>query len=457
MTLLLEAKGRLREAANGGKRRAITAIEEGWGTSAYYPMEVLERDIPSIFPVGTPMYLDHPTLKEEYERPERSVRDLVGSVAEPFRKSGIGMDSVANIYEHWVPYINELADDIGLSIRAFGVAESGSAGGQEGPVCQSIDEGLSIDYVTAAGAGGKIGGFSESERGKQLLTEARAVGSPHVSREALQSTLYSNLESAGEAMFNADERFDSYVYVDDFDVDENWVIYSVRQGDAERVLVKVPFTRTDRGVITLGDTADKVNRATTYESLGSLDLTESRSGGDPIPIKEDVMSDSDKQELSELKESVRKLEEKVGTLEESVTTEKTGRERAEEALVLREAGKLADEIASEVTDLPARAKARVIESSLAGDLPVDSDGKLLTSEFKERAKKALKDEVDYISETSGRGRVRGNGSDGKQFSEASRNGSGASEEDEQATTALQEAFERRGMSKEAAKSAAEGR
>lgn len=452
--LLAEAKGRLKESTNGGKRRVITAIEAGWGSSGYYSEEVLNRDFATIFPTGTPMYMDHPTIKEEYERPERSIRDLVGVTESEFRSSGIAQEASCKVFEHWVPYINEVAPHTGLSIRAFGLAESGSAAGKDGPIVQTLEEGISIDYVTAPGAGGKVGEILESARGKELLESARAVGSPHVSREALQSTLYSNLESAGEAMFNADERFDSYVYVDDFDVDANWVIYSVRQGDAERILVKVPYTRDTNGTVSLGDAAEKVNRATTYEDLGSLDLSESRSGGGN-PTEEDGMSDEDKRKLSELEESVATLKKDLDETKVSLAEEKKGRERAEEGLVLREAGKIADEIASEVTDLPSRAKARVISEALAGDLPVDSKGKLLESEFRETAKKALKEEVEYISETSGRGKVTGAGA-GSQFHESGRR-SGNDGSDDESKTALQESFERRGMSKDAAKAAAEGR
>lgn len=453
MALLLETGGRLKESVNGGKRRVITAIQEGWGSSGYYGMEMLERDIPTIFPIGSPMYLDHPTLREEHERPERSIRDLVGVTESAFRSSGIEMQATATVFDHWVDYVNEVAPHTGLSIRAMGIAESGSAAGREGPIVQEMQEGLSIDYVTMAGAGGKSEPILESDRALGMLREARTVGSPHVSREALQSTVYSNLETAGEAMFNTDPRFDSWVYVDDYDEDALWVVYSVRMGDAERILVKVPFSRTSNGVISLGDSTEQVQRATTYEGLGSLDLNESVK---PDQEADMAMTDEESKRLSALEESVTKLTSDNATLKESVATEKAAKERVEESLVVREAGKVAGEVADKVTDLPAKARTRVIEAALRGELPLDSEGKLITSEFKERAVKALKEEVEYIAEASGKGKVRDNGdSDLLSFSESAIGGS--SPEDDAVKVALTETFMRRGMSKEAAETAAEGR
>src|SRR4051794_11316645 len=92
----------LREAEGGGQIREIVIISEGWGSSGYYAAEVLKRDIPRIYPVGTHMYLNHPTEREDIERPERSVSDLVGKITKTPRLAGIDMVSEALIYPHWV-------------------------------------------------------------------------------------------------------------------------------------------------------------------------------------------------------------------------------------------------------------------------------------------------------------------------------------------------------------------
>jgi hypothetical protein len=54
----------------------LKIISPGWGSSGYYSEELLRRDGPKAWPAGTHQYLDHPTVSEEAERPERSVRDL---------------------------------------------------------------------------------------------------------------------------------------------------------------------------------------------------------------------------------------------------------------------------------------------------------------------------------------------------------------------------------------------
>jgi hypothetical protein len=62
---------------------SIKIIQAGQGSSGYYPADVLKRDGPKVFTAGTQIYLDHPSVSEESNRPERSVRDLAGSLTGP--------------------------------------------------------------------------------------------------------------------------------------------------------------------------------------------------------------------------------------------------------------------------------------------------------------------------------------------------------------------------------------
>jgi hypothetical protein len=350
---------------------------------------------------------------------------------------------VAEVYDHWVPFINEVADDIGLSIRAFGAAESGTAGGKEGPIVSELTEGISVDYVTVPGAGGKVGEILESKRGKQLLREARAVGSPHVSREALQSNLYEALEEAGSTMF-ADPRFYTYTYVDDYDADEGFVVYSVREGDGDRFLVKVPFSHTDSGIVTLGDSGEKVARTTVYQDLGDITLNESHPGGKE---KENEVGLED--DLKELKESFSTFKSDTEKrLQESETraTEANARaDRAEEALLVREARDVVRREVEEIEGLPERAQTRAIESALSKKLPVE-DGQLDTETLQERARVAAAAERDYLAGHTETGKPRG-------FSESSRQ----RENDAPSKDELKKQFEESGMTPEQAEIAAEGR
>ncbi|MCH7945458.1 MAG: hypothetical protein IIC73_05505 [Armatimonadetes bacterium] len=155
----------------------IKIIAPGWGSSAYYPAEVLERDGPKVFTKGIQMFLDHPTESEDRDRPERSVRDLVGALASDARydengPAGPGLYADAAVVGPFKDALDELAPHIGVSIRSFGVAPEGEAEGRKGPVLERFDSARSVDFVTAAGAGGKVLPLMESIR-KQISEGAR--------------------------------------------------------------------------------------------------------------------------------------------------------------------------------------------------------------------------------------------------------------------------------------------
>lgn len=150
----------------------IKVIAPGWGSSGYYPAEVLERDGPKVFTKGLHMYLDHPTPTEESERPERSVKDLAATLTSNARwmengPAGKGLYADAQVTSPYRQFIEEVAPQIGVSIRAAGTAESGQAEGRKGPIIKSLAQAESIDFVTRAGAGGKILQLYEAARTRQ--------------------------------------------------------------------------------------------------------------------------------------------------------------------------------------------------------------------------------------------------------------------------------------------------
>ena len=136
------------------------------GSSGYYPAEVLRRDGPFAFPAGTHVFLDHPTSNEDEERPERSVRDLAGYLVDGARfeesSDGNGLFARIQFIDELKDRIKSLAPVIGLSIRAAGEIEV-SPDGQR--VVRAISEGLSVDVVTRAGAGGRLVTMTESKPG----------------------------------------------------------------------------------------------------------------------------------------------------------------------------------------------------------------------------------------------------------------------------------------------------
>lgn len=148
-----------------GKRWRARIIEaDRWGSSAYYPAEVLERDGARVFTNGLPMYLNHPSESEKYDRPERSVQDMVGKLVSDavFEEDGLYAD--VEFYDSFVTTINERAEDVGLSVRASGLTEDGEKDGRYGPILMGLLTAESVDVVTRAGAGGKLTSILESER-----------------------------------------------------------------------------------------------------------------------------------------------------------------------------------------------------------------------------------------------------------------------------------------------------
>lgn len=166
MTILREA-GQITQA--GGRFR-IGVITPGKGASGTYPRETIEaaeRD--RVFAAGTHMYLDHATEAQTWDRPEGSLRDLVGVLTEDARwddASG-GLVAEARIYSHWKPILAEMKDDIGVSIRAAGEVEETA----DGRIVTRLTEARSVDFVTKAGRGGRILEVLESARLREGIND----------------------------------------------------------------------------------------------------------------------------------------------------------------------------------------------------------------------------------------------------------------------------------------------
>jgi hypothetical protein len=163
--------------ATGSPRRYRARLIEGdrWGSSGYYPRKVLERDGPTAWAAGTLMYLDHPSLTEQADRPERSVRDLAATIATTPVYEGDGLYADVEVMPHAAALVESLASTVGLSVRGEGTASYGTIGDRSGAIIESLDHGYSVDFVTRAGAGGALVSLLEAARGVKV-TEARSVG-----------------------------------------------------------------------------------------------------------------------------------------------------------------------------------------------------------------------------------------------------------------------------------------
>lgn len=186
----------------------VVLIEEGmgnFGTAYYYTKEALTSAIP-IFE-GKKIYADHPSLDDEQNRPERSVKDILGHF-ENIRLEEVDGRALLTgtvkilpdepyrwcraLMAHAVEFATKYPDKefVGLSINASGDASEQSiddlikAGVPEGArlkleqaqqqgissvrVVSALTDAVSCDLVTEAGAGGKVREMLENDKTKEM-------------------------------------------------------------------------------------------------------------------------------------------------------------------------------------------------------------------------------------------------------------------------------------------------
>lgn len=154
---LLEAKKPGAEDDGAGRYR-IRIIAPGRGSTGMYTAPNLAGSA-SLFTPGTHMYFDHPTLSEDWERPERSIKDLAGVFESGAQIMPDGsLEADIKVYPTANAVIKERWADIGVSINGWSADEIGPDGVV--PVLAGIQ---SVDFVTKAGAKGAILEVLESD------------------------------------------------------------------------------------------------------------------------------------------------------------------------------------------------------------------------------------------------------------------------------------------------------
>lgn len=152
------------QTITGSKWRARILETNRWGSSAYYPHDVVERDGPRVFTAGLHMYQNHMTESEQWERPEGAVENLVGTLVSDAWIEEDGLYADVEFYPSYIARISEIHKDVGLSVRASGLTEDAEMDGRYGPVLVGLLAAKSVDVVTHAGAGGKLTSILESDR-----------------------------------------------------------------------------------------------------------------------------------------------------------------------------------------------------------------------------------------------------------------------------------------------------
>lgn len=183
----------LEKAVKADGSAKIKIIQAGQGASGYYPADVLKRDA-GIFAEGTKIFLDHPSASDERDRPERSVKDLAGSLTGPavWEESGAagpGLYAPVKFVPTVAPHIDAIAPISGMSIRASGTVGVREIGGKKVRTIESLNVAHSVDVVTQAGAGGRVIDLIESARSghRSPRTEERpAMGDKVLTLEEAQ-------------------------------------------------------------------------------------------------------------------------------------------------------------------------------------------------------------------------------------------------------------------------------
>lgn len=177
----------LSEAGNTAGKYPVKVIQPGWGSSGYYSESVLAASA-QLFE-GAQMFWNHPKSSDNYERPERDLRDLAGVLTnvryEESNANGAGIYGDATVFSPFREVLNEIGQYIGVSIRAGGKVHEGEAEGRTGVQIDEINHVQSVDFVTRAGAGGKV-----------LAQFAEAARSPYDTIENTTKEDSMNLEEA---------------------------------------------------------------------------------------------------------------------------------------------------------------------------------------------------------------------------------------------------------------------
>lgn len=385
------------EAAAGQKLAGI--ISPGQGSCGFYSQEVIEAAAPDlVFPKGTHMYFDHPTMTEAEDLPERSTLKLGAVTTENARwDADLGM-----LVAEWKPiaaYKELLEDDtflgaIGLSIRATAEVEETD----EGPVVKRLVEGKSIDFVTKAGRGGAILDVYESAR-------PAAVNRKAIARGVTEATVNDKREALSTIVRDEYSEDKTWVWLRDFDDD---VAYFDVESD-ESATWQQAYTTGDDGMPTaLTGERVEVRVSTTYVPVNPAgpSTTQESAGGHMAKIQ---IEESAHAELLETAGRVKQLETQ---LTESRAKTAEAERKVAESTARTDAEKFARTRVLEANQtLPATTVDRIVRESLT-DLKLNDEHKLDEAAFGKVVDDAKTAEESYLTglaEAAGAGSIRGFG------------------------------------------------
>lgn len=385
-TLVTEATALATQPATERGVVPLDIITPGWGSSGYYSAKVLENAATArVFPKGTHMYLDHPGEGERYDRPERSVRDLVAVLQEDATWNGSSLAAEAKIFSPYRDLFRDqdFVDAVGVSIRASADTTVGEAEGRKGTIITELAEAKSVDFVTKAGRGGRITAVLESARGEARETAVSET------REQLQALL--------QAAYGAEK---TWVWLRDFDPARTIAWFDI-ETDGKSITREQTYTTDGTSYALAGDPIE-VRVRTEYVPVPAPTEGATRvpaPAGRPITQesnKEDTMPEISEAQLANLTEAAGR----VPTLESEREQAMRERDEAREALARRDRSDL---IARTIDAVEGADTLTSLErDGLAARVPDgDVDEAALTT--------AVTAAVQEAAQRNGAGRVRGMG------------------------------------------------
>lgn len=178
----------VKEAAYDASKGELTVkiIQPGFsknqtkGRQRYYPAETIRKSH-KIFE-GAKMFGDHQTDKEAKEKPEGSVHNWVANLGETWveEADGAAYGKATVIDPAFKAKLENLKSagllsEMGVSIRCAAECSEGKVEGRDAMVIESLLSARSVDFVTYAGAGGRVETLEsdESEDHLDLISETR--------------------------------------------------------------------------------------------------------------------------------------------------------------------------------------------------------------------------------------------------------------------------------------------
>lgn len=255
----------IREASSGVKAKSkgifeARLIDEGQGSSGYYTKELLQKYGPTTFSEGRLCFANHSSEADwENGRDLNKIMARLVTDAE-YREDADGKGALfanVKVRPEWIDFVEEYKDSIGMSISVSGEASEQEIDGESRLVVESFDDTdpyRSVDFVVAAGRGGKVERMLESAR----KIEEKTHNSKSQELQDIVRKEYPN----------------EYAWVEDFDDDKGIAYVNMEAG-----LFAIEYSTEEHGKIVIGN-KNEVRRETVYvpqnvqETLGSPNTKE---------------------------------------------------------------------------------------------------------------------------------------------------------------------------------------